>query len=99
MQRAHSKLIAELAQGGASNDMAHRDDLFQMVQIGGALGIGESTDDPAMKEWIQVRLERAETLLRQDDADAWNRVGAALLQAGKLSGDEVRGLVAEELEG
>ena len=42
--------------------------------------------------------ERAKTVLVQDGGGAWNRVAIALLQRRALSGDEVRGIKADEPE-
>ena len=47
------------------------------------------------KEWIKLRYAKARDVLMQDNGAAWEWVTDALLERGRLSGDEVRAIVAE----
>lgn len=91
-------IVAELDAGKGINDLAHRDDMFQMVQLGGALGYGKSSTDQAMKSWLKAAFRRAAAILAADGGIAWDRVTMALLRKRELSGDEVKGLVAGDQE-
>lgn len=86
--------------GAKEDDWAHRDDVYGVLQCASALDIGNSTADAAVREWLSLRCSAAaEVLIDEDDGAAWDRVTAALLERGRLSGDEVRAIEAEELEG
>lgn len=90
-------VVAELDAGRDLNSLEHRDDFYQMVQIGGALGYGSSSTDPAMQSWMKAVTERAAELLAVDAGEAWDRVTVALLRKGRLSGEEVGALVNQSI--
>lgn len=92
-------VVAEMAGGGKSNDIAHRTDLESMIQIAGNLGIGMSTDQRAVKDWMQDCVGRAAGALFADNGVAWDRVTDALLGRGHLTGDDVRALAAPRADG
>lgn len=92
--QAAAGIIAELERGTALNDPAHSDDVYQLVQIAGVLGIGKSTADAGVREFLAVAVERAGATLSADDGRAWAVVTQALRQRRSLVGDEVRALVA-----
>lgn len=80
------------------NDPGHDDDLHGIVRIAGFLGLGESSEDPAVQEFIADSYKRAADILI-DSFDAWNRVISALLERRQLSGDDVRALVGGGADG
>lgn len=92
-------IVAEMSGGAKEDDWAHRDDLYGVLQCASALGIGNSTEEEAVRDFISSRYQRAvEVLIDEDKSAAWGRVTAALLERERLSGDEVRDIVAEEME-
>ena len=58
------------------------------------LGIGDSNEVPAVREFLGEAVTYAEAVLLLDDGAAWDRVTAALYRKKALTGDEVRSLVA-----
>ncbi|MSR23011.1 MAG: hypothetical protein EXR92_05645 [Gemmatimonadetes bacterium] len=88
-------VVAELERGVKMEAPEHRTDLFDMVQVAGVLGVGRSSDDPAVQEWMSSRVMLAGEILFADDGAAWDRVAAALLRKKVLTGDQVRSLVGE----
>lgn len=77
-------------------DATCRDDLQQIVQIAGWLAIGSSTDESAVREFIDRAVHGAgEHLLDADDGVAWDRVTTALFRRSFMTSDEVRSIVAE----
>ena len=74
----------------------HRDDLQQVVQLAGILGIGTSNEDPAVKDFMSSSFERADEVLMEDDGAGWDRVAQALLGGRALTGAYVRALLREE---
>lgn len=84
---------------GRYDDLSCRDDLYQLVGIAGALGIGSRLKDPVVEAWIKGIEQRAKEVLYQDDGAAWDRVRVALERKRWLNGEEVEKLVAESDEG
>ena len=98
-------IVAEMERWAGSDDPAPQDDLYQLVHLAAVLGIGNSTEQPAVKQWVADSVERAtKVLVTYDDGAAWDLVTSALLECEELTGDEVRSIVgpplaeAEELE-
>lgn len=83
---------------GRYNDLGCRDDLYQLVGIADALGIGSRLKDPAVEAWIKGIEQRAKEILFQDEGAAWDRVRVALERKRCLAGEEVEKLVAESDE-
>lgn len=98
--QAAAGVVAEIFLGGQPGDPEARDDLHQVVQIGGVLGFGESNQDPAMQKWMGDCVSRAsDVLLAEGEGDdAVERVAEALLEHERLSGDQVREIVGGELQ-
>ena len=68
-----------------------REDLQALVQIAGALGIGISTEELAVREWMSRALQAAGVLLQRVDTDAaWDRVRVTLARKRYLTGAQVR---------
>jgi len=85
---------AELRRGVSAEDVRCRGDLLNLVGLAHLLGVGSSTEDPAVTTWIRALCVRAWGFLRQDGKAAWDRVTSALTERRSLSGDEVKALVA-----
>lgn len=96
--QAAAGVVAEIWLGGQPGDPACRDDLQQVVQIGGMLGMGDSNLDPAMQEWMSNCVSRASDVLltESEEDDAVHRVADALLEREYLTGDDVRQIIAAE---
>jgi len=72
-------------------DVSHQEDLQALVQIAGALGIGISTEELAVREWMSRALQAAGVLLqRVDTGAAWDRVRVTLARKRYLTGAQVR---------
>lgn len=95
--QAGAGIVAEMRRGAVLSDVSHRDDVQQLVQIAGILGIGTSTAEPEVRQWIAERIAVAEAVLQDDGGASWDRVAATLARKQILSGDQVRALVYESL--
>jgi hypothetical protein len=84
--------VSEGTEGRYPGSLGQEGALQQMMAIAGKLGLTQPTE---VKKWVALRVQEANELLIQDGGDAWDKVMAALLQKGHLSGDEVRAIVAE----
>jgi hypothetical protein len=91
--QAGAGVVAELVRGGKLDDPAHQGDLQDMLQIAGVLGLGESTNDPAVKDFMTRSIKRAGEALDRDGGRAWDTISEALLDKKALTGDEVRYLI------
>lgn len=91
--QAAAGIVADINAGLRLGDVSHLDDVQQLVQIAGILGIGESNEDPAVCEWMAARVKDAGAALISDDGAAWDRVRVALARKRCLTGDEVLSLV------
>ena len=87
-------VVAESRNGAQLDDLHHHDDLYQVVGFASALGIGDSNEVPAVREFLGEAVTYAEVVLvGTDDGAAWDRVTSALYRKKALTGDEVRSLV------
>lgn len=87
--QAGAGVVAELVRGGKLDDPAHREDLQDILQIAGALGLG----DPAIRDFMTQAIERAGQALDRDGGQAWVIITEALLDKKSLTGDQVRYLI------
>ena len=87
-------IVAEMQRGAEINDLTHGDDIYQIVGFASVLGIGDSNEVPAVREFLGEAVTYAEAVLRLDDGAAWDRVTSTLYRKKALTGDEVRSLVA-----
>lgn len=87
-------VVAEMTAGADETAPAHRDDLQQIVQIAGALGLGGSTDEAPVREFVGSAVRNAAAVLSADGEVAWDRVTVALFRKQTLSGGEVEEIVA-----
>jgi hypothetical protein len=85
-------IVAEQTSANRSH-MADHGDLQGLVNIAAKLGIGESSEEPAVQTFIKESLELAEAMLTHDNGLAWDRVTSSLLRKKSLTGDEVRQIV------
>jgi hypothetical protein len=91
--QAAAGIVAELSRGAKLDDPAHYDDRYGVVAIAGVLGLGTSSVEQPVRDFIVASIERAKDVLLQDDCRAWNTVANALLERKTLTGDEVLYLV------
>lgn len=87
---------ADAESGIRLGDVSHQGDLQGLLMLARNLGIGHSTDEAPVREWMAEQCLLADALLSgSDDGAAWDRVRVALARKRHLTGDEVRALVGE----
>ena len=91
--QAGAGVVAELVRGGELDDPAHRGDLQDIVQIAAVLGLGESSNDPAIRDFMTRSIKRAGEALDRDGGRAWDIITEALMEKKALTGDQVRYLI------
>lgn len=84
--------ISDGKEGKSAGGDSQQDALYTMWLIARVLDYDEPE---ARGRWIMQRVMAALEILVQDGEAAWDRVRAELEQRGRLTGDEVRALVAE----
>jgi hypothetical protein len=88
-------IVAETRMGGKPGDLACRSDVRSLVAVAAALGIGRSTEEPKVREFIADAYERAAEVLFEDDGRGWDAVTLALAEHRYLSGDAVAAILQE----
>lgn len=82
-------VVAETEAGLPLSAPEHREDLVAIVQIAGALGLGTSNEDEAVRRFMAECFQRAADVLFADDGEAWAAVTRALLERRVLNAEEV----------
>jgi hypothetical protein len=88
-------IYAEMSRGSHMFSPEHRDDLEMLVKIASRLGVGNSTDEEAVRNFVDTAVSNAEAVLTQDTGVAWERVTTSLLRKKRLTAQEVRRIVQE----
>jgi hypothetical protein len=89
-------VAAEMEMGNEVNAPAHRADIVSIVHIAAALGLGRSSMDKPVQDFINAAFKRAEQVLNEDGGRGWRAVAAALLEREMLTGDDVRAVLRRE---
>lgn len=91
--QAAAGVVAEMERGAQPTDPTCRDDLQQLVQIAGVLGLGESNADEPVRAFMAEAISRASELLCLDNRVGWESVTTALLRRSHLTGEDVRAII------